>query len=454
MRRISTGNRDADLILDGGFPVNSINVIMGQPGCGKTIFVEQLAFANLSRERPVLYLTTISEPLPKVLTYLQEFSFARQEAVGTEIIYESIADAVTEGPQHLPERVFELLQTYRPSIIVFDSFKAIGDLMPDIVTWRKVLYELAGSLSAYDVTTFWIGEYIADMVPRLPEFAVADGIVELTREQHGKREARYFRVAKLRGSGFLGGAHAFEISAAGLSLYPRLISPPRADRYSATEERLQTGIHGLDAMIETGWLRSTSTLVIGPPGSGKTLVGLHFLREGVRLGEAALLLSFQENPSQLRRIVRNLGWNAEKLLVEGGLEHLYTSPVELQIDSIIGRLFRRVEASGARRVVIDALDDLLAAAQDEQRYRDYIYALTQRFSELGITAMLTAEAARNNLGQADVSPLVDNILKLEMLMGEALERTIRIVKSRGSAHEGRRFQLRITSEGMLVGEPR
>ncbi|MCW7541408.1 hypothetical protein OOT46_26710 [Aquabacterium sp. A7-Y] len=454
MRRISTGNRDADLILNGGFPVNSINVIMGQPGSGKTIFVEQLAFANLCKERPVLYLTTISEPLPKVLTYLQEFSFAKEEAVGSEIIYESIADAVTEGPQHLPERVFELLQTYRPAIIVFDSFKAIGDLMPDLVTWRKVLYELAGSLSAYDTTTFWIGEYIADMVPRLPEFAVADSIVELTREQHGKREARYFRVAKLRGSGFLGGSHAFEISASGLCVYPRLITPRRTGSYATTEERLQTGVKGLDAMVETGWLRSTSTLVIGPPGSGKTIVGLHFLREGVQLGETALLASFQENPSQLRRIVRNLGWDPDQLLVTGGLEHLYTSPVELQIDSIIGRLFRRVEEVGAKRVVIDSLDDLLSAAQDEQRYRDYIYALTQRFSELGITAMLTVEASRNNLSPADVSPLVDNVLQLEMLMGEALERTIRVVKSRGSAHDGRRCQLRITSEGAVVGEPR
>ncbi|HEY9028442.1 MAG TPA: ATPase domain-containing protein, partial [Burkholderiaceae bacterium] len=373
--------------------------------------------------------------------------------VGSQIVYESIADTVTEGPQHLPERVFELLRTHRPSIIVFDSFKAIGDLMPDLVTWRKVLYELAGSLSAYDTTTFWIGEYVADMVPRLPEFAVADGIVELTREQHGKREARYFRVAKLRGSGFLGGSHAFDISASGLSLYPRLISPPRADSYATTEERLQTGIQGLDDMIRTGWLRSTSTLVMGPPGSGKTLLGLHFLREGVRLGETALLVSFQENPSQLRRIVHNLGWETDTLLARGALEHFYTSPVELEIDSIIGRLFRRVAASGARRVVIDSIDDLMGAAPDAQRYRDYIYALTQRFSELGITAMLTAEASRSH-GESDMSPLADNILLLEMLLGETLERTIRIVKSRGSAHDGRRFHLRIEPEGMFVGDPR
>jgi circadian clock protein KaiC len=181
MERISTGNAQADLILDGGFSAHSISIVMGQPGSGKTVFSKQLAFANLGA-RPVLYLTTLSEPLPKVLTYLQEFDFTDVNAIGSQIVYESVADTVTTEPQKLPERLTELVKQYRPRIIVFDSFKAVGDLMPDLPTWRKVLYDLAAILSAYDATTFWIGEYIADMVPRLPEFAVADGIIELTRD--------------------------------------------------------------------------------------------------------------------------------------------------------------------------------------------------------------------------------------------------------------------------------
>src|SRR5262245_32905504 len=72
---MTTGNPHLDQILGGGFPANSINIVMGEPGSGKTVMVEQLAFANAGEDRPVLYLTTLSEPLEKVVRYLQRFAF-------------------------------------------------------------------------------------------------------------------------------------------------------------------------------------------------------------------------------------------------------------------------------------------------------------------------------------------------------------------------------------------
>jgi circadian clock protein KaiC len=103
LEEAGAGNAQADLILGGGFPAHSISIVMGQPGSGKTVFSEQLAFANRGA-RPVLYLTTLSEPLPKVLTDLQEFEFTDVNAIGSEIVYESIADTVTREPQKLAER--------------------------------------------------------------------------------------------------------------------------------------------------------------------------------------------------------------------------------------------------------------------------------------------------------------------------------------------------------------
>ena len=73
--RISTGSAQADEILHGGFPANSINIIMGQPGTGKTIFAEQMAFHNADDQRPILYLATLSEPIAKLIKYLQRFEF-------------------------------------------------------------------------------------------------------------------------------------------------------------------------------------------------------------------------------------------------------------------------------------------------------------------------------------------------------------------------------------------
>lgn len=455
MERIRTGNDTIDLILDGGFPTQSIHVLMGVPGSGKTILAEQLVFANADEDRPALYLTTLSEPLAKFITYLQEYTFADSARIGTAIVYEEIAEELSRSPETLADLVSRRIRKYRPRIIVIDSFKAIADLMPDAASWRRTLHDLAGVLSAYDATSFWVGEYTTAMISELPEFAVADGIVELTREQQGMRDKRLLRVVKLRGSGFRDGAHPFRITADGLQVFPRLITPPLPPDYSPSAERLESGISGLDEMIETGWLRGTSTLVVGPSGAGKTVLGLHFLRAGVQHGESGLLMHFQENPSQLTRIMRHFGWETKKLLGPGMLDVYYNSPVELQIDTIVTELFRRIEAHGVRRVVVDALGDLEASARDRRRFQEYLYAMTQHFAARNVTAMLALETSGlfsdgGATGSHELSHLSDNILLLEMRLDDDLQRSIRVVKSRGSAHDGRRHPLRITAQGIVV----
>lgn len=452
MERVKTGNATLDYILEGGFPRNSINIVMGRPGSGKTILTQQLAFANADEDRPVLYLTTLSEPLPKMLGYLQELTFSDIGRVGSSIFYEGLDETLAKSPDELHDRVLDLIQQHRPRVLVIDSFKAIADLMPDTPVWRKMVFELANLLSAYDTTSFWIGEY-GSSDPDTIEFAIADGILELWREQSGTRDDRYLRVGKLRGSGFFDGSHAFTIGADGLRVFPRLVAPPMP-RYQPVPARLRSGVGGLDAMVESGWLSGTSTLVAGPSGAGKTIVGLHFLRQGVQDGEPGLLVNFQENPVQLRRTMTSLGWEPEQLIGPGRLDVLYTSPVELHIDSIVGEMFRRIEENGVQRVFIDALSDVEKASRDPRRFRDYVYSLTQHFAARNVTAMLALEsstdAPHHSLTGHDVSYMSDNILLLTMELEEELTRTIRVMKSRGSAHDGKRHLLRIVPGGVLV----
>jgi circadian clock protein KaiC len=455
MERISTGNPELDRILHGGLPKNSINVVMGLPGSGKTILAEQLAFANCREQRPVLYLTTLSEPLAKVIAYLQEFSFADVERVGSHVIYDSLVDVLQAGTERLSEHMRGLIQSHRPRVIIIDSFKAIAELVPP-AAWRRTVFDLAGLLTAYDTTSLWVGEYGAKAASvGLVEFAVADGILELHREQTGSRDDRYLRVAKLRGSGFLDGKHSFTISPDGLRVFPRLVSPPAAAQYQPLGERLLTGISGLDEMIESGWLRGTSTLLAGPSGAGKTTVALHFLRQGAAQDEPSLLVNFQENPTQIRRSMQSFGWDADDLLTPNKLDVMYTSPVELHIDSIVNEILGRIDRNGVERVAIDALADVERSARDQQRFMDYLYALNQIFAARNITAMLVLETAvgtapwTGDTGQ-QISYMSDNVLLLSMELEQELSRGVRVIKSRASAHDGRRHVLRITPQGVVV----
>src|SRR5437763_339006 len=126
--RIKTGNPQADEILGGGFPANSINVLMGPPGTGKTIFAERMLFHNVGG-RPQLYVTTLSEPLNKVVGYVQRFDFFEADKLGTEIQYEDLGPALSErGPRVLIEWLKDAIKTRSPKIVVIDSFRAIQDL--------------------------------------------------------------------------------------------------------------------------------------------------------------------------------------------------------------------------------------------------------------------------------------------------------------------------------------
>jgi circadian clock protein KaiC len=454
MNRLKTGNQELDAILGGGFPANGIHVIMGAPGSGKTILAEQLCFANAAPGRPILYLATFSEPMQKLVGFLQSFAFADEEKIGTEIIYEYIGEEVLTAPERMPARFQELLTQYRPRIVVVDSFKALADLMPDRSAWRRTLDAIAGMLTAYDATTFWVGEYSPEMLSALPEFAVADGIIDMVRTQRGSRDERFLRILKLRGSASLAGDHPFHLNRQGLQAFRRFVTPVLPADYTPRLERLKSGIKNLDDMVATGWLRGTTTLVAGPSGAGKTSLALHFLKAGVENGEPGLLTSFQESPIQLARMLTSLGWKPDEVIRKGGIDHFYTSPVELQIDAIAHEIVRRLDEGGVRRIVIDAVSDMEKSAQDPLRYRDFLYALTQMLAVRNVTSMLLVEAANATPGHGitsyDVSYMSDNILLLEVLLGEDLTRTIRIIKSRGSGHDGRLHALRIGKDGVEV----
>jgi len=454
LTRLSTGNHELDTILFGGFPAHSINILMGEPGSGKTILAERLMFANSDENgRPVLFFTTLSEPVDKVVRYLQQFNFYDESKLGTVIQYSSIGHQLAEeGVGSLVRIIKEAITDLQPQIIVIDSFKAIHDLSTSVPEMRKMLYEVAGLLTAYETTAFFVGEYSADQISTYPEFAVADSMIELARSKHGTRDERFLRVLKLRGSAYLEGLHGFRITNDGLVVYPRLVSPKDPPAYDLLTERVPTGVNGLDTLLDGGLRRGRSTFVLGQTGAGKTTLAMQFVIKGIRRGEPSMYVSFEENPTQLEVQLAAFGMDAKTAHAQG-LKFLYVSPVELQIDSIVATIYRTVKESGIKRIVIDAVGDLLIATTDTQRLHSYLYALAQHFAVEGVSSIFTYETIGKDLfTETRMSALADNILLLSIQFeGRRAQRTLRIVKARGIAHDLDEHDLTITSNGIKVG---
>jgi circadian clock protein KaiC len=398
-------------------------------------------------------MSTVSEPLEKILRYGQSLRYFDPAVLGRSVFYEDLGQIINDdGLPGVLARLTDVLQRRRPSVLVIDSFKALQVYAGDPGDYRRFLHEVAGRLSATPTTTFWVGEYDGVRLSDAPEFAVADAIVALGTHRDSVRETRFLQVLKLRGSSFLSGAHAYRLSPAGVEIFPRLADPLNTVGYGQDSERISSGIEALDAMLTDGYWRGASTLVAGPSGAGKTLLGLHFVYAGAKRGETGVIATFQENPVQMEHILQGFSWSID----DPGVELMYRTPNDLYLDEWVYDLLATVERTGARRVLIDSLGDLRASSGDEQRFHEYIYSILQRFARAHISAMFTQEVPElfgiTRISEYGISRLSDNVLLLQFLRGDSeIKRAMTVLKTRGSAHQQQIGEFEITPAGITLG---
>jgi circadian clock protein KaiC len=453
MERIPSGNERLDALLGGGLPANGINLIIGHPGTGKTILAEQYLFHNARIDRQGIYLSTVSEPFDKMLRYGQSLTFFDTDAIGTSIFYDDLGEAVTrDGLPGVVNQIDVILKEQQPRYVVIDSFKALRSFAADEADFRRFLHDLAGRLTAVAASAFWIGEYDRDQAPEAPEFAVADAIIALHANRAAERELRVLQVLKLRGSGFRTGEHAYRITADGFAVFPRLADEYDTTSYALSPQRISTGISALDEALGDGYWPGAVTLIAGPTGAGKTLMGLHFLFQGADNGEPGVLATFQEHPTQLARIARGFGWDFDR----SDVEVLGRSPVDLYVDEWVYDLLGAVERTNACRVVIDSLGDLLFASPDEVRFREMMYSLSQRLARRGVSLMMTYERAElfrlTRLSDIGMSHLADNVVVLQYVRAESdIKRALLVLKTRASDHHPEIREFTIHAEGIVLG---
>jgi circadian clock protein KaiC len=456
IERLPSGNLRLDEILNGGLLKNAINLIVGVPGSGKTILSQQFAFQNATVEHPALYLSTLSEPLDKILRFGETLKIFDHDAVRDgRVIYEDLGHVLGEdGLESIHATVEHFLKELQPGIVVIDSFRAFHAVAGDTTAFRRFLYGLTRLLSASATTAVWNAPYTREQALEAAEFAVADSIIALDIKQAGARELRVLQVLKLRGSAYRSGEHAYRITEAGFDVFPRLADVHDRTGYKLRSDRSSTGIEALDKVLgEGGYWSGAATMVAGPSGIGKTLMGLHFLFRGAESGEPGILATFQENETQLERVADSFGWK-----LEGSDVHVLSrSVVDIYIDEWVYQLLEMIEKTGAKRIVIDSLPDVMTAATDPTRFREWMFSLTQRLERAGISLMMIVEVPElfqlRRISEQGLSHLADNVVLLQYVQeGPELARALTVLKTRAMHHHAVVHRYEITEKGFVLGD--
>lgn len=436
----STGNAALDQILGGGFPARSVIIIAGEPGSGKTVMTLQMVFHAARRGKRTLYFTTLSEPAVKVMRFMQLFDFFEEGALERTVTLADLGRFLRQGPQATLDEIQRRVAEVEPDFVVIDSFKALVELLRHESGARSMIYELAVQMAAWGATSLLVGEYTRNEISMFPEFGIADGILRLGSERQGLASMRELEVLKMRGAALHSGVHFFEIGQAGALFYPR-VSAPADDIGSADQEaRASMGVAGLDDLLGGGVLEYGATLIQGGTGTGKTLLAVHFLLEGIRRGERGVFFTLEETPSQLRSVMRALGLDLAAAEARGDLVIRYTSPVELSTDRFLYESRNELHDLGARRAVFDSLTTMALGVNSDRRFKEMAYAITKHLRRMKITSVMTAESAQL-LGNAHltgdgVSFIADNVIQLRYVEVDGrLERAISILKARGIKHE-------------------
>jgi circadian clock protein KaiC len=432
--------------------------VTGLPGSGKSILSEQALFANAQRMECVLYVTTLSEPAVKMLGFSRGFDFFRPDLIERGVRYCDLGDALRdEGAAGALRRLEEIIRTERPEFLVLDSFKVFREHFADIRHFRAFASEFMILLATWEVTALLVGEYSFDEISSEPEFAIADGILHLSGMEEGRRQKRYLNIVKMRGADAFFGRHSFEISDAGLTVYPRMLPHVQAE-YTLSDERLGSAIPGLADMMGGGLPVGSVALISGSTGTGKTLTALSFCVEAARSGKSVLFVSFEEASNQLIRNSARLGWPVDELVQQGLLSFLHVAPAELDIDRHGIELRDRANAVDAKLVVIDSLSAFDLPGVEGSGTAEYLWAIADYFKRTGTTLIFTSETysffePNSRLWDQPRSYLADSILLLH-LTEEANQvcRRIGVLKMRGSNHATSLRELHIGDDGVWIAD--
>jgi circadian clock protein KaiC len=458
--RVPTGIPGLDLILRGGLFRGGVYIVMGRPGTGKTILANQIAFSHVEGGGRAVYATLLSETHGRLLAFLQNMTFYKPDAVGESIAYvNGYTSTEADGLAGLMLVVRGEVREHKATLLVIDGMVTAANVARSDVEYKKFIQELQVWVEMIGCTVLLLASGAANDEVR-PEQTMVDGILQLDVRPVGRRRIRQLYVTKFRGSSYLEGQHAYEITEEGFAVYPRLEPAFAGDEPTDVDHKLERiGVPGLDDMLGGGLVRGSTTMIFGASGSGKTIIGQQFLQAGLEDGQAVAGFGFYANPPQILRWADERGLDFRAAYEGGKLSLMWQPSAERLLDKIGWQMLRMVGRTGAKRLFVDSIE-ALREAEDPDRVSGFFSVLSQELRRLGVTTLFAAETIDNAAGDLQLpvhrlSTVTQNVISLRSVeIDGKLERQIAILKTRNRRHDLRVLPFSIGETGLVIEGPR
>lgn len=463
-KAIDTGSAPLNRILSGGYEANRAHLIEGRPGSGKTTLALQYLIAAKQRGERSLYIT-LSEAREELIQSAETHGWDLDGIEIFELIPPELSLDTTREQTVLHTSDLELGETIelvmaevrrvKPHCVVFDSLSDIRLLAGGPLRYRRQVLALKHFFTAQGCTAIFIDD-LTEEIDDANLHSLVHGVVRLEQWTiaYGT-ERRRLRVYKMRGRAFRGGFHDYVIrTGEGVCIFPRLVAAEHNQGFDEQGPAL-SGISTLDEMLGGGLDRGTSTLIIGPAGSGKSTMAAQFVLRALEEGEKALFISFDETRRNF--FMRAEGLSFDLASFDGRQFHFkQVDPAELSPGELSETLRQFVEEVGVRVVVLDSLSGYQNSMPAEQFMMLQMHELLTYLNQKGVMTILIL-AQHGMVGQmqsaVDLTYLSDTVMLCRFFeAGGELKRAVSVIKKRTGSHQSSIREYRIDRQGLRVGE--
>lgn len=461
MKKIRTGVPGLDVITTGGLPHGRSTLVVGRSGCGKTILGLQVA-ANMCRAGINTIVVGIEETADDLIATGDTLGFnltglSRQGLLHVSDMMRPLDEpTIVTGDYDIMgfvHRIEHLVSRTGAQAIVLDSATALFTPRPPVDLLRSHFFQLVHCFRRLGLTSIILAEAPSDysqLTTLGVEDYVCDMVVIMRLVVDGDRRRRSIEVAKYRRSAHYKGEFPCTITTRGLAIFP-LDAPDRPETEKI--ERYSTGVAGLDEMTHGGFLRDSIMLVRGPTGSGKTMLAGLFARAGALRGERVMYYGFEEPRPTLIRNFDEIGLGVGELARAGNLKVQCRYPEATSLEDLLVDLRLGLEEFQPSLIVMDSISSI-EHASSEKGFRQFMIGVASILRGSGRSALLTQTVLAGTAAEHTapyLSTVADAILSLDYSpTGYELNRTMRVVKMRGSAHETHPYQLEIGAGGLHI----